>query len=134
MLQRLREEKLYDKFSKCEFCLDSIAFMGHVVSKEGNQVDLANIEAVKGWTRPTSVTEIRSFEGLIGYYKQFVQSFSTIASPLTKLTGQGVSFQWSDECEESFQKLNTLLTLTPVLTLPEEGLDFTVYYDDFGLD
>ena len=99
------------------------------MSKEGIRVDPAKIEAVRGWTRPTSPTEIRSFVGLAGYYRRFVQSFSTIAAPLTRLTRQDVSFQWSDECEESFQKLKTLLTSAPVLTLPEEGVDFTVYCD-----
>ena len=65
--------------------------------------------------------------GLAGYYRRFVQSFSIMAAPLTRLTRQDVSFQWSDECEESFQKLKTLLTSVPVLTLPEEGVYFTVY-------
>ena len=79
-----------------------MALFEHVVSKEGIRVDPAKIEAVKGWTRPTSPTEIRSFVGLAGYYRRFVQSFSTIAAPLTRLTRHDVSFQWSDECEESF--------------------------------
>ena len=69
VLQRLREEKLYAKFSKCEFCITSVTFLGHVVSKEGITVDPAKIEAVRGWTRPTSPTEIRSFVGLAGYYR-----------------------------------------------------------------
>jgi len=133
VLQRLREEKLYAKFSKCEFWLNSVAFLGHVVSKEGIRVDPAKIEAVRGWTRPTSPTEIRSFVGLAGYYRRFVQGFSTITAPLTRLTRQGVGFQWSDECEESFQKLKTLLTSAPVLTLLEEGVDFTVYCDASGV-
>ena len=133
VLQRLREEKLYAKFSKCEFWLTSVTFLGHVVSKEGIRVDPAKIEAVRGWTRPTSPTEIRSFVGLAGYYRRFVQSFSTIAAPLTRLTRQDVGFQWSDECEESFQKLKTLLTSAPMLTLPEEGVDFTVYCDASGV-
>ena len=103
------------------------------MSKEGIRVDPAKIEAVRGWTRPTSPTEIRSFVGLAGYYRRFVQSFSIIAAPLTRLTRQDVSFQWSDECEESFQKLKTLFTSAPVLTLPEEGVDFTVYCDASGV-
>ena len=103
VLHRLREEKLYAKFSKCEFWLTSVTFLGHVVSKEGIRVDPAKIEAVRGWTRPTSPTEIRSFVGLAGYYRRFVQSFSTIVAPLTRLTRQDVGFQWSDECEECFK-------------------------------
>ena len=75
VLQRLREEKLYAKFSKCEFWLTSVTFLGHVVSKEGIRVDPAKIEAVRGWTRPTSPTEIRSFMGLAGYYRQFYFEF-----------------------------------------------------------
>ena len=87
---------MYAKFSKCEFWLTSVTFLGHVVSKEGIRVDSAKIEAVRGWTRPTSPIEIKSFVGLAGYYRRFVQSFSTIAAQLTRLTRQDVHFQWSD--------------------------------------
>ena len=83
---------MYAKFSKCEFCLTSQTFLGHVVSKEGIRVDTAKIEAVRGRTRPISPTEIWSFMGLAGYYRQFVQSFSTIAAPLTKMTRHDVGF------------------------------------------
>ena len=103
VLQRLREEKLYAKFLMCEFWLTSVAFLGHVVSKEGIRVDLAKIEVVRGWTRPTSPTEIRSFVGLAGYYRRFIQSFSTIAAPLTRLNRHDVSFQWSDELRRAFK-------------------------------
>ncbi|WMV46877.1 hypothetical protein MTR67_040262 [Solanum verrucosum] len=89
-------------------------FLGYVVSKEGIQVDPAKIEKVRGWTRPTSVTEIWSFVGLVGYYRQFLQRFS----PLTRLTYQSVSFH--------FQKLKTLLMLGPVLNLPDKGMNFTM--------
>ena len=125
----LKEKKLYAKFSKCEFWLSSVAFLGHVVSKEGITVDPKKIEAVRDWVRPTSVTEIRSFLGLEGYYRRFVEGFSSIASPLTRLTQKEVTFRWSDECEFSFQKLKTLLTTAPILTLPVEGEGFVVYCD-----
>ncbi|XP_049386729.1 uncharacterized protein LOC125850950, partial [Solanum stenotomum] len=133
VLQKLRDEKLYAKLSKCKFWLESVAFLGHVVSKDGVRVDPAKIEAVQGWTRPTSPTEIRSFVGLAGYYRRFVKGFSTIAAPLTRLTQQTVPFHWSPECEESFQRLKSLLTSAPVLTLPEEGVGFTVYCDASGV-
>ncbi|WMV08953.1 hypothetical protein MTR67_002338 [Solanum verrucosum] len=96
VLQRFREEKLYIKFSKCEFWLNSVAFLGHVVSNEGIRVDPAKIVAVRGWMRPISPTKILSSMGLVGYYRRFVQSLSTIAAPLTRLTRQGVDFRESD--------------------------------------
>ncbi|XP_070017781.1 uncharacterized mitochondrial protein AtMg00860-like [Nicotiana sylvestris] len=94
VLQRLREEKLYAKFSKCEFWLNSMAFLGHVMSSECIQVDPKKIEAVQSWPRPSSATEICSFLDLVGYYRRFFQGFSSIASPLTKLTQKGASFKW----------------------------------------
>ena len=110
VLEMLREKKLYAKFSKCEFLLDSVSFLGHVVSKDGVMVDPSKIEAVKNWERPTNVSEVRSFVGLASYYRRFVKGFSSIASQLTSLIKQNVPFVWLDECEESFQKLKTLLT------------------------
>nr|GFC07738.1 retrotransposon protein, putative, Ty3-gypsy subclass [Tanacetum cinerariifolium] len=85
VLQTLRQEKLYAKFSKCEFWLSSVAFLGHIVSAEGITMDPAKVEAITKWPRPTSVTEIRSFLGLVGYYRRFVEGFSRLALPLTKL-------------------------------------------------
>ena len=82
----LREKRLYAKFSKCEFWLDSVSSLGHVVSKDGVMVDPSKIEAVKNWVRPSNVTEVRSFVGLARYYHRFVKGFSSIASQLTNLT------------------------------------------------
>ena len=101
-----------------------MSFLGHVVSKDGVMVDRSKIEAVKSWVRPTNVTEVRSFVGLASYYHRFVKGFSSVASQLTNLTKQNVPFVWSDECEESFHKLKTLLTIAPILTLTVEGKNF----------
>ncbi|XP_075076472.1 uncharacterized protein LOC142163117 [Nicotiana tabacum] len=87
------------------------------VSSAGIQVDPKKIEAVKNWTRPASATDIRSFLGLAGYYRRFVEGFSSIAAPMTRLTQKGVQFRWSDECEASFQKLKMALTTAPDLKL-----------------
>ena len=92
VLQTLREHQLYAKFSKCEFWLDQVAFLGHVVSKDGIQVDPKKMEAIIEWPRPTTVTEVRSFLGLAGYYRRFVKDFSKIAAPLIRLTQKNVKF------------------------------------------
>ncbi|KAL5581189.1 hypothetical protein UlMin_013631 [Ulmus minor] len=89
----LRDHKLYAKFSKCDFWLSKVHFLGHVVSKEGVSVDPAKVEAVSKWAAPTSVTEIRSFLGLAGYYRRFVEGFSKIVAPLTALTRKGKKFE-----------------------------------------
>ena len=95
---------MYAKFSKCEFWLPQVAFLGHIVGKDGIMVDLSKIEAVKNWPRPASDSEVRSFLGLASYYRRFVEGFSKIAVPLTELTRKSVRFSWSDKCEASFQE------------------------------
>ena len=118
MLQTLRENQLYAKLDKCQFWLKEVVFLGHVISAEGIIVDPRKVEAVLKWERPTNVIEIRSFLGLAGYYRRFIEGFSTIASPLTKLTRKEVRFVWSEECEPSFRELKERLTSAPVLALP----------------
>ncbi|KAJ4718964.1 Retrotransposon protein, putative, Ty3-gypsy subclass [Melia azedarach] len=129
VLQTLKNKQLYAKFSKCQFWLDRVAFLGHVISANGIYVDPQKIEAVVNWERPTSVTEVRSFLGLAGYYRRFVEGFSKIAGPLTKLTRKNVKFEWTDDCEQSFQELKKRLTSAPVLTLPSGTEGFVVYSD-----
>jgi hypothetical protein len=132
VLQVLRENQLYRKLSKCEFWLDRVAFLGHVITGEGISVDPEKISAVKEWPVPKSVPEVRSFLGLAGYYRKFVQDFSKIAGPLTKLTRKGERFVWSDVCETAFVELKGRLTTTSVLTIPDRSGGFVVYCDASG--
>ncbi|GKV48180.1 hypothetical protein SLEP1_g55007, partial [Rubroshorea leprosula] len=129
VLQILREKKLYAKLKKCEFWLDRVAFLGHVVSKDGISVDPDKVKAIVEWSQPTNVTEVRSFLGLAGYYRRFVEGFSHIAMPLTKLTQKEVKFEWNDECERSFQELKNQLVSAPILTIPDDSGGFTIYSD-----
>ncbi|XP_057506535.1 uncharacterized protein LOC130789736 [Actinidia eriantha] len=124
VLQTLCEKQLYAKFSKCEFWLDSVAFLGYVISVEGIHVDPKRIKVVMNWEQPKNVSEIKSFLGLAGYYRRFIQGFSSIAVPLTRLTRKDVKFEWTEDCEHSFQELKTKLTTAPVLTIPSGKGDF----------
>ena len=100
VLQILRERQLYAKLRKCQFWLDMVAFLGHVISVEGVSVDPNKIEAVVNWKPPKNVSKVRSFLGLAGYYRKFVEGFSKIAAPLTKLTRKDVKYDWVDACQK----------------------------------
>jgi hypothetical protein len=97
VLQRLRDHKLYAKFSKCEFWLDSVKCLGHTISKDGISVDPSKVQEVMDWKPPKSVHQIRSFLGLAGYYRRFISDFSRIAKSMTELLKKGVKFVWSEE-------------------------------------
>ncbi|KAJ9552471.1 hypothetical protein OSB04_016516 [Centaurea solstitialis] len=129
ILELLRKEKLFAKFSKCEFWLQEVQFLGHVVNSDGIHVDPSKIEAVKKWKTPTSPSEIRSFLGLVGYYRRFIVNFSKIAKPLTSLTQKDKKFDWGEAQEEVFQTLKDKLCEAPILTLPDGPDDFVVYCD-----
>nr|XP_029152419.1 uncharacterized protein LOC114926116 [Arachis hypogaea] len=129
VLQILKERKLYATLSKCEFWKEEVKFLGHVVSKGGIAVDPSKVEAMMEWERLTTVTEVRSFLGLTGYYRRFIEGFSRIALPMTKLTRKEVPFVWTSEYEESFQALKQKLTSAPILILPELHEQFEVYCD-----
>ncbi|KAD3067085.1 hypothetical protein E3N88_34965 [Mikania micrantha] len=125
----LAHEKLYAKFSKCEFWLREVQFLGHVVNENGIQVDPSKIQAVKQWETPRTPTEIRQLLGLAGYYLRFIKNFSKIALPLTTLTQKNQLFIWDSQQEEAFQLLKHKLFNAPILALPEGTDNFTVYCD-----
>ena len=112
---------MYAKFSKCEFWLTEVRFLGHVVSASGVSVDPEKVEVGMSWERPKSVFEIRIFLGLAGYYKRFIEDFSRLAAPMTRLTRKEAKFDWDDRCEEAFQELKGRLTSAPILIVPDRG-------------
>ncbi|KAL0463175.1 UNVERIFIED_CONTAM: Transposon Tf2-12 polyprotein [Sesamum latifolium] len=129
VLQILREKQLYAKFSKCEFWMEEIAFLGHVVSKEGVQPDPAKVRAIPRWEPPKNVSEVRSFLGLAGYYRRFVKDFSVVSKPLTNLLKKNTPFNWNDRCAQSFEELKRRLTSTPILALSSADGGYVVYTD-----
>ncbi|KAJ9544482.1 hypothetical protein OSB04_024189 [Centaurea solstitialis] len=129
VLELLRDQKLYAKFSKCEFWIREVHFLGHVVREEGILVDPAKIEAIAKWETPKTPTEIRQFLGLAGYYRRFIEGFSKIAQPLTMLTQKDKKFDWGQRQEDAFQLLKQKLCNAPVLALPQGTEDFVVYCD-----
>ncbi|GJX53160.1 putative nucleotidyltransferase, ribonuclease H [Tanacetum coccineum] len=129
ILALLKKEELYAKFSKCEFWIPKVQFLGHVIDNKGIHVDPAKIESVKDWASPKTPTEIRQFLGLAGYYRRFIEGFSKIAKPMTKLTQKKVKFEWGDKQEAAFQLLKQKLCSAPILALPEGSEDFIVYCD-----
>ncbi|GJY35348.1 putative reverse transcriptase domain-containing protein [Tanacetum coccineum] len=129
ILELLKEEKLYAKFSKCEFWIPKVQFLGHVIDSRGIHVDPAKIESIKDWASPKTPTEIRQFLGLAGYYRRFIEGFSKIAKSMTKLTQKGIKFDWGEKEEDAFQLIKQKLCSAPILALPEGSEDFVVYCD-----
>ncbi|KAK1693160.1 hypothetical protein QYE76_009857 [Lolium multiflorum] len=129
VLGTLRDHQLYAKFSKCEFWLKEVGFLGHVISAGGVSVDPSKIQSIMEKKAPTNQTEVRAFLGLVGYYRKFVEGFSSIARPLTQLLKKDKKFEWTDKCEASFQELKKRLVTAPVLTMPDITKDFDVYCD-----
>lgn len=129
VLQRLRKEKLYAKYEKCEFWLQEVAFLRHVVSGDGIKVEPKKTKMIRNWPRPLIPSDIKSFLGLAGYYRRFVNGFSSIASPMTKLTQKKDKFVWTNECKKCFQILKDKLVSAPIVSLPEGLEGFIVYCD-----
>ena len=129
VLQCLREHKLFGKLSKCSFYQSKIHYLGHVISDKGISVDPARVEAIMEWPTPKNVLEVHSFMGWEGYYRQFVEGFSKIANLITELQKKNKKFVWTEKCAEAFQRLKELLTIAPILKVPDMGADFFVCTD-----
>ena len=121
--------QFYAKFSKCEFWLTEVKFLGHVVLASGVSVEHEKVEVVMSWERQNSISKIRSFLGPTGYYRRFIEEFSRLAAPMIRLTRKGVKFEWTDLCEKAFQELKRMLTTTLILVVPDQGQRYTMYCD-----
>ena len=132
VLELLRKHKLYGKKSKCEFFKQRVSFLGHVVSSEGVSMEQDKVQAVRDWPIPTSVHDVRAFLGLSGYYRRFVQGFSSIAAPLSELTKHDQVWEWTPKHQQAFQQLKDALSHGPTLILPDEKLPYVVSTDASG--
>jgi hypothetical protein len=131
VLQTLKDKKLYAKLSKCEFWLKEVSFLGHVISCNGIAVDPSKVSAVLQWEALKSVTEIRSFLGLAGYYRRFIKSYANIAAPLTELLKK-YGLGWNPSAQGAFTHLKSAITQAPVLALPNFNKPFVLETDASG--
>jgi hypothetical protein len=133
VLQWLWDHQLYAKFSKCEFWIKEVPFLGHVVLPEGITVDPSKVKEAMELKLPTTVSEVWSFLGLAGYYHRFIPNFSKITKPITELLKKGNKYLWSEAYDEAFKYLKKLLTTSPVLAQPDTTKLFDVYCDASGM-
>ncbi|XP_033728208.1 uncharacterized protein LOC117317503 [Pecten maximus] len=135
VFMKFRVANLKLKPKKCVLFRREVTFLGHVVSEEGVKCDPEKTKVVQEWPRPANRSEIRSFLGLVGYYRRFVCDSSQLAAPLTRLTKKNVPFHWDDSCEESYQQLRSALLTTPILSFPQTGGQFILDTDasSFGI-
>nr|GEV07844.1 putative reverse transcriptase domain-containing protein [Tanacetum cinerariifolium] len=129
ILELLKKEKLYAKFSKCKFWIPKVQFLGHVIDSKGIHADPAKIKSIKDWASLKNPTEIRQFLGLAGYYRRFIEGFSKIAKSMTKLTQKNVKFDWGEKELTAFQLIKQKLCSAPILALPKGSENFIVYCD-----
>jgi hypothetical protein len=124
VLSKLREHSLYAKLSKCEFWLEQVAFLSHIISKGVIYVDPSKVQDVLSWNAPTSVGDIWSFLGLVGYYQRFIEGFSKISKTMTELLEKDKKFEWTPACDASFQELKKRLTIVLILVMPDMEKSF----------
>jgi hypothetical protein len=132
VLQKRRDNQLYAKYSKCEFWIGEVPFLGHIISNGGILVDPAKVKKIVVWSIPTTVIEIRSFLGLAEYYQRFIEGSSKIAKPMTSLLEKGKEFKWDEKCQDSFDQLKKRLMSPPVLIMPDLQKGFDIYCDACG--
>jgi hypothetical protein len=127
VLQKLHDNQLYAKYSKCEFWIDEVPFLGHIISNGGISLDPAKVKEIVEWSIPSTVTKVRTFLGLAGYYRRFIEGFSKIAKPMTSLLEKGREFKWDSKCQDSFGQLKLRLMSLPVLVMPDLHKGFDIY-------
>jgi hypothetical protein len=132
VLQKLRDNQLYAKYSKCEFWIDEVPFLGHIISNGGISVDPAKVKEIVEWSIPSTVTDVWSFLGLACYYRRFIEGFSKIAKPMTSLLEKGREFKWDSKCQDSFNQQKFRLMSPPVLVMPDLQKGFDIYCDACG--
>jgi hypothetical protein len=133
VLSHLRGHQLCAKFSKYEFWLDEVPFLGLVLFVEGVVIDPGKVRDILDWKAPTSMHEVCHFLRMAGYYRCFIPDFSKVAKPITELLKTQTKFVWSLECNEAFKTLKRLLTTAPVLAQPDIEKPFDVYCDASGI-
>lgn len=132
---KLFSHKLKMKPSKCELFQPEVLFLGHIVGQNGLRPNPKTIEAVLSWKEPGNVREIRQYLGLCSYYRQYIEGFSHIAAPLTKLTKKNAKYVWSNDCQVAFDTLKQKLCSAPILAYPKPGLKYILDCDasDVGI-
>jgi hypothetical protein len=129
----LRDARLFGNLEKCVFCTNRVSFLSYVITPQGIEVYQTKVEAIQGWSVPKTITQVRSFLGLAGFYCRFVKDFSTIAAPLNALMKKGVPFSWGTTQQNAFTMLNDKLIHAPFLQLPDFNKTFELECDASGI-
>ncbi|XP_067231400.1 uncharacterized protein brd8a isoform X2 [Chanodichthys erythropterus] len=129
VLQRLLENQLYVKAEKCVFHMESVSFLGYIISADGIKADPAKVRAVAEWPTPDSRKALQRFLGFANFYRRFVRNFSQVAAPLTALTSTKVPFKWNSKAQGAFDILKSRFISAPVLSFPDPERQFIVEVD-----